>query len=615
MKKSAFSLVEVLILFTVMSVIMAASLPTISKKSNAIPLKLQQGAYYCIANDDGTTYREMQYVKGNLKHDNRNAASCTFNPPARAAVFKITLIGAGAGGYDEVRVINDTSHNPQVTDYFLDKKYSNNLVQYKKFTPKELWQLFAGEKISLYSRVPHGGKGSTVKTEVPHGNQGTCYCPDYPTPCATYDSVTEAACGALAAGRQHKWIADNVIKKGVGGIGGGYSSDGKDLSVHATYKIPANPKRLKNNNYEQLMTLVASLSKFGSCLNCEKMGVSVNGYSGIVNGGTGKMQDGADSSYTENSPFNCINQSKPCSKNKGGDAQGSAYVVVPNDGLNGGVICRSMDTARGGQSGSVDASLNVHNGQAGSYNRESCVVDGVGSNFIPKLVFRTNLTRRQYLLGDWGKDGDYLHFMKYSLQGPCQVTPGHGGPAYNGDHEMYPSSEDLKTTIACRGFEKSVLGGHPRESFSPKYDQYSGGPATIPIKTVYADKPETDEPNNDYQTPYEKMMNIMFFKLYNPNLFIHVGEGGGGAGFVDKCTGNSDEAPEDTNRYSGDFSAWIGNALNENEAPTTRKKFIEIKSTCIDTSQNEDNKYGTVNGKYELKPAQPGHGGAVIITW
>ncbi len=94
LKFKGFSLVEVLIMFTMLSVVMAASMTMITKKISAVPPKISHGIYRCISN--GGSLLEEQYNGSNLI-SSRSVSSCTFNVP-KAPMYKVSIYSAGSGG-------------------------------------------------------------------------------------------------------------------------------------------------------------------------------------------------------------------------------------------------------------------------------------------------------------------------------------------------------------------------------------------------------------------------------------------------------------------------------------------------------------------------------------
>ena len=102
--KKGFSLVEVMLLFTVLAVFMAASLPTITKRARAIPKKISHGVYRCVqepTGNGGFELREYLYSGSRSLYPGGYRVAqngrCSFNVPS-AAMYKVDLYSAGAGG-------------------------------------------------------------------------------------------------------------------------------------------------------------------------------------------------------------------------------------------------------------------------------------------------------------------------------------------------------------------------------------------------------------------------------------------------------------------------------------------------------------------------------------
>lgn len=91
--KQGFTLVELMVFFIFISILLAASTPIITKRAKNIPLKMHHGKYICYGN---------KYEYYNASRLVSSGAGCKFTPPKRASLFKIELVGAGAGGYNYI---------------------------------------------------------------------------------------------------------------------------------------------------------------------------------------------------------------------------------------------------------------------------------------------------------------------------------------------------------------------------------------------------------------------------------------------------------------------------------------------------------------------------------
>lgn len=135
--KSGFTLVELLVFFVFISLVLAASTPIITRRVKELPRKIPHGMYICETNDAGGYTQSVYNSTRRIKSE--DVTECHFEPPKRASVFKIELIGAGAGGYNYaessegedwhygIRAMGDSSVNTGV---------------YRKITDAELRSVF-----------------------------------------------------------------------------------------------------------------------------------------------------------------------------------------------------------------------------------------------------------------------------------------------------------------------------------------------------------------------------------------------------------------------------------------------------------------------------------------
>ena len=100
--KSAFSMVEMMLLLLIASLIVAASVPLITRKHLNIPSASNHGSYMCYYQNGKLmeARRSGRVQQKLLSGYPRETANCVFEPPAKAAMFQITAIGGGGGGGD-----------------------------------------------------------------------------------------------------------------------------------------------------------------------------------------------------------------------------------------------------------------------------------------------------------------------------------------------------------------------------------------------------------------------------------------------------------------------------------------------------------------------------------
>ena len=120
--KKGFSLIEVLLLFTVLAMVLAASIPVISKKSNPIPTKVNHGVYRCIATQNGLL-EELYTGTRRVSPPNHIVQSCSFRVP-KAALYRVDMYSAGAGGTQGALMYADNNDNRQA-DFKSNGRYDN----------------------------------------------------------------------------------------------------------------------------------------------------------------------------------------------------------------------------------------------------------------------------------------------------------------------------------------------------------------------------------------------------------------------------------------------------------------------------------------------------------
>jgi len=113
-KKKAFSLIEVMIIFTVMAVVMAASIPVITRKTITTEEVSKHGMFQCVS-QDGKVIQTLYNSSGELVGTPKiTDGSCTFDKiPKKVKYFKIDMYSAGAGGtkYANMKVEHHVMNN------------------------------------------------------------------------------------------------------------------------------------------------------------------------------------------------------------------------------------------------------------------------------------------------------------------------------------------------------------------------------------------------------------------------------------------------------------------------------------------------------------------------
>ena len=185
-KKLGFSLVEVMIIFVVMSAIVAAMMPSITMRSKSVPIKIARGAYICYMDDGGALHEEVFNRKHQIKAATVDA--CKFLPVKQAAAYQITVIGAGAGGYNHASLSNSIPNRE--VQFRMKKGYTgegtssgNYSWPYKAEMNEEmvgiipddlLWSYYNGQTLRLSMDVPEGGQGGSITADFQ--NYSDCSC-------------------------------------------------------------------------------------------------------------------------------------------------------------------------------------------------------------------------------------------------------------------------------------------------------------------------------------------------------------------------------------------------------------------------------------------------------
>ncbi len=133
-KKFAFSLVEALVLLTVVSIALAAITPLITRKivnntdPGTAPGGDSHGRYECYTDSSGTV-RERMYSGSTKVYDQpASAGKCNFIPPANAANFVIYAVGGGGAGGGPGSVFQNSYIGGTKTDQ-LDVRNGNTFPQ------------------------------------------------------------------------------------------------------------------------------------------------------------------------------------------------------------------------------------------------------------------------------------------------------------------------------------------------------------------------------------------------------------------------------------------------------------------------------------------------------
>lgn len=155
--KRGFTLVELMVFFLFITILIAASTPLITRKAKEIPLRVTHGKYICYYDNSGNLMQD--YYNSTRRVSSEPVTSCSFKPPRRASVFKVELIGAGAGGCNHFTY--DPKSQQETKNSELDQQYWGFDV------PEDVLQdLFNGAEFAYMIGTGSAGDGGTAFTEI-----------------------------------------------------------------------------------------------------------------------------------------------------------------------------------------------------------------------------------------------------------------------------------------------------------------------------------------------------------------------------------------------------------------------------------------------------------------
>ncbi len=180
--KKAFSMVELMMLLVIASLIVAASVPIVTKKHLHLPSAANHGTYMCYYHD-GHLYEARRSGRINQKMlagYPRKTSNCVFDPPAKASLFQITAIGGGGGGGDAgyTGTLPTTYTNTDKTLYPFGLTIAGLEAIGIKNTPAALAELksYMGHIWSFAESADSGNAGPLSYTSITTGKE-THECP------------------------------------------------------------------------------------------------------------------------------------------------------------------------------------------------------------------------------------------------------------------------------------------------------------------------------------------------------------------------------------------------------------------------------------------------------
>ncbi len=154
--KSGFTLIELMVFFVFISMILAASTPIITKRIKNIPQRVYHGKYICFNSGGGL---EQRYYNS-TREISRDYGACSFKPPRKAAIFKVELIGGGAGGYEYLRDPWDETSDKTASYNIKEGTQSGSAYAFPD--GGQLQQILKGASYRIVVKTGSGGNGGDV---------------------------------------------------------------------------------------------------------------------------------------------------------------------------------------------------------------------------------------------------------------------------------------------------------------------------------------------------------------------------------------------------------------------------------------------------------------------
>ena len=161
--RAGFTLVELMVFFLFISILIAASTPLITKRIKSVPSRTYHGKFLCYRDDMGQLHGDYYNAAGKKVKEAPvvSADSIIFEPPKRAAVFKVEMVGAGAGGYDYTDYKNES--NPMHKSYFNkdgDGGHSGDTVY--ELSDSDIKNRLQGQKNTISAYTGKGGDSGKI---------------------------------------------------------------------------------------------------------------------------------------------------------------------------------------------------------------------------------------------------------------------------------------------------------------------------------------------------------------------------------------------------------------------------------------------------------------------
>lgn len=629
--KSGFTLVELMAFFIFISLLLAASTPIITKKVRDLPKKISHGMYICYRDGD-VLVQDYYNASKRVRHD-VGVASCSFNAPKSAAMFKIDVIGAGAGGYDYYKVVSE--EDPRSGTYHLDGTTTNDTIVPSNDQLRELMQgqkvtraVYTGEggdgygmrfsyappvnvKCTINSGNYYTGEGSSVPycAKALEGEGENAVCPEgwtnlRPDVLSRHSDMVAAisADSSLNPPGEYKTYISSVDGPALNGYCSSYGLGSVSDVTYTTGSVSGTDggegKYLVANYTIDLTGITDVKGYLASLVNKFSTGSSsAPGGSGFTSSSPGSGKDHNGNRYYDGA----VGSIWPAEETTGGNVTRYAAIRLPD-----GSYVTNEISATGGEDvrmkiNSTTGILEFYNqvdGQEASGTRFSNPnsagkVDvtlkdsssGSVSSYTPSVSITMAFRKRVHTVGNGGGAGAHEVAYVSTLGNGCNLIVPSGGAAINegvatDETALGALADDLNTTISCGdgGFALTAVGGnYTTGTVEKEHSPYDFiGDLNNPPPFFSTDGEAGQSSRFDVGTN-------VYTKYFAADASVGYGAGGNGVKLKDSCT-----------QPQGSYSMTSG-------GKEVGDSFAEV--TCTDSE------------KLTVTHATKGTGGAVIISW
>lgn len=449
-KQKGFTLVQLMATLFILSVILAASAPMITRAYKKIPTRAVHGMYICYYGNGGLT-EEYYNAKTRISHNVVSGNQCKFVPPKQVASFEVELIGGGGGGAYHA-AIEEIMPEEMVAKSFMGGGLNGNYV----VTPKE----------EIYKRVFDGAETTTCAATGSGGSGGDGD--------GAYVSPSVTCYGTNGNGDKIDWSAygerqylrygegDDVCQKRADSHNESATPAPTDDNPKPTIK--PEDKWIYSNNYESntYTTYAPGLRGTPNSYFCVSETINVPEGKTVSSHLSTVMSKTAYGSAS-NSSCAGFSQTYPGTGTNGSDRGNTESSHIDSQGEYGSGVeryaavktyptgCTVADSRPvGGDGGDLEFYDGFIYKNEGRKDEEPLYNTSDLTDY-PTMVVRSKFNERHYTFGTAGSPGSYERAVVASIPAGCDITIGRGGSA--GSKLTDKQKEELEDAISINDTE------------------------------------------------------------------------------------------------------------------------------------------------------------------